>query len=41
MQQSLYFKFWKIIYSANIKKLTDNLLNSFQFEFTNKFDEFL
>ena len=31
--------FGKIIYSANIKKLTDNLLNSFQFEFTNKFDE--
>jgi len=31
--------FGKIIYTANIKKLTDNLLNSFQFEFTNKFDE--
>ena len=31
--------FGKIIYAANIKKLTDNLLNSFQFEFTNKFDE--
>ena len=31
--------FGKIIYSANIKKLTDNLLNTFQFEFTNKFDE--
>lgn len=31
--------FGKIIYSANIKKLTDNLLNSFEFEFTNKFDE--
>ena len=31
--------FGKIIYSANIKKLTDNLLNSFQFEFTKKFDE--
>ena len=31
--------FGKIIYSANIKKLTDNLLNSFQFEFINKFDE--
>ncbi len=31
--------FGKIIYSANIKKLTHNLLNSFQFEFTNKFDE--
>ena len=31
--------FGKIIYTANIKKLTDNLLNSFQFEFTNKFDQ--
>ena len=31
--------FGKIIYTANIKKLTDNLLNSFQFEFANKFDE--
>ena len=31
--------FGKIIYSANIKKLTDNSLNSFQFEFSNKFDE--
>jgi len=31
--------FGKIIYAANIKKLTDNLLNSFQFEFANKFDE--
>jgi len=31
--------FGKIIYTANIKKVTDNLLNSFQFEFANKFDE--
>jgi len=31
--------FGKIIYTASIKKLTDNLLNSFQFEFANKFDE--
>ena len=29
----------KIIYSANIKKLSDNLLNSFQFDFANKFNE--
>jgi ABC-2 type transport system ATP-binding protein len=29
----------KIIYSAYIKKLNDNLLNSFQFDFTNKFNE--
>ena len=31
--------FGKIIYSANIKKLSDNLLNSFQFDFTSKFDK--